>query len=43
VTGDPLSPSFYLIVTAAMSAAALAVIQLRSAREVQTSLKPSSV
>jgi MHS family proline/betaine transporter-like MFS transporter len=32
-TGDPLSPSFYLVVTAAMSGAALAVIQLRSARE----------
>jgi len=43
VTGDPLSPSYYLIVTAAMSAAALAVIQERSARELQVSLKPSSV
>ncbi len=32
-TGNPLSPSFYLVVTAAMSAAALAMIQLRMARD----------
>jgi MFS transporter, MHS family, proline/betaine transporter len=37
-TGDPLSPSFYLVVTAAMSAAALAVIQMRSARDVRAKL-----
>jgi MHS family proline/betaine transporter-like MFS transporter len=42
VTGDPLSPSFYLVVTAAMSAAALAVIQIRSAREVRVKLAASS-
>jgi MHS family proline/betaine transporter-like MFS transporter len=41
-TGDPLAPSFYLVVTAAMSAAALAVIQLRSAREGQAKLAASS-
>ena len=41
-TGDPLSRSFYLVATAAMSAAALAMIQLRSAREVQAKLAPSS-
>ena len=41
-TGDPLSPSFYLVVTAAMSAAALAMIQLRSARAVRTKLAASS-
>jgi MFS transporter, MHS family, proline/betaine transporter len=41
-TGDPLSPSFYLIVTAAMSAAALAVLQLRSARAVLAKLTASS-
>ena len=40
-TGDPLAPSFYLVVTAAMSAAALAVIQLRSAREVRAKLATS--
>jgi MHS family proline/betaine transporter-like MFS transporter len=32
-TGNPLSPSFYLVVTAAMSAAALAMIQFRTARD----------
>ena len=37
-TGDPLSPSFYLVATAAMSAAALAMIQLRSTRKVQAKL-----
>jgi MHS family proline/betaine transporter-like MFS transporter len=37
-TGDPLSPSFYLVATAAMSAAALAMIQLRLAREVRAKL-----
>ena len=41
-TGDPLSPSFYLVATAAMSAAALAKIQLRSARDVQAKLAASS-
>ncbi len=41
-TGDPLSPSFYLVATAAMSAAALAMIQLRSTREVQAKLAASS-
>ena len=41
-TGDPLSPSFYLVVTAAMSAAALAMIQMRSAREVRAKLAASS-
>ena len=39
---DRLSPSFYLVATAAMSAAALAMIQLRSTREVQTNLAASS-
>jgi MHS family proline/betaine transporter-like MFS transporter len=42
VTGDPLSPSYYLVATAAMSAAALAVIQMRSARGVRTNLEPAS-
>ena len=41
-TGDPLSPSFYLVATAAMSAAALALIQLRSAREGRARLAASS-
>jgi MFS transporter, MHS family, proline/betaine transporter len=41
-TGDPLSPSFYLVVTAAMSAVALAVLQLRSARAVREKLAASS-
>ena len=41
-TGDPLSPSFYLVVTAAVSAAALAMLQLRSARAVRTKLEASS-
>jgi MFS transporter, MHS family, proline/betaine transporter len=41
-TGDPLSPSFYLVATAAMSAAALAMIQLRSTREVPAKLAASS-
>ena len=41
-TGDPLSPSFYLVVTAAMSAAALAAIQMRSARDVRAKLAASS-
>jgi MFS transporter, MHS family, proline/betaine transporter len=41
-TGNPLAPSFYLVVTAAMSAAALAVIQLRSAREGRAKLAASS-
>jgi MFS transporter, MHS family, proline/betaine transporter len=41
-TGDPLSPSFYLVVTAAMSAAALAMLQLRSARAVRAKLAASS-
>jgi MHS family proline/betaine transporter-like MFS transporter len=41
-TGDPLSPSFYLVATAAMSAAALTMIQLRSTREVRAKLAASS-
>jgi MFS transporter, MHS family, proline/betaine transporter len=41
-TGNPLSPSFYLVVTAAMSAVALAMIQLRSARELRARLVASS-
>ena len=41
-TGDPLAPSYYLVVTAAMSAAALAMIQLRSARVVRAKLAASS-
>jgi MFS transporter, MHS family, proline/betaine transporter len=41
-TGNPLSPSFYLVVTAAMSAAALAMIQLRSARAGRAKLAASS-
>jgi MHS family proline/betaine transporter-like MFS transporter len=40
-TGDPLAPSFYLVVTAAMSVAALAVIPLRTAREGQVKLAAS--
>jgi MFS transporter, MHS family, proline/betaine transporter len=42
VTGDPLSPSFYLVVTAAMSAGALAMLQRRSAQAVRTKLAASS-
>ena len=34
-TGDPLSPSYYLVVTAAMSGIALWAIQQRSARRTQ--------
>src|SRR6266702_6562370 len=41
-TGDPLSPSFYLVATAAMSAAALTMIQWRSARDVRAKLAASS-
>jgi MFS transporter, MHS family, proline/betaine transporter len=41
-TGNPLSPSFYLVVTAAMSAAALSMIQVRSARELRAKLVASS-
>jgi MFS transporter, MHS family, proline/betaine transporter len=41
-TGDPLSPSFYLVVTAGMSAAALAIVQVRSARHVRVGLEASS-
>ena len=41
-TGDPLSPSFYLVATAAMSAAALMMIQSRSARAVRAALTVSS-
>lgn len=41
-TGDPLSPSLYLVVTAGLSAAALALIQMRSAREVRAKLSASS-
>jgi MHS family proline/betaine transporter-like MFS transporter len=40
-TGDPLSPSYYLVVTAAMSAIALWGIQRRAARRVQPKLAPS--
>jgi MFS transporter, MHS family, proline/betaine transporter len=35
-TGDSLSPSYYLIVTAAFSLAALIAIQRRTARRAQT-------
>lgn len=41
-TGNPLSPSFYLVVTAAMSAAALAMIQLRSAKAGRARLAAST-
>ena len=41
-TGDPLSPSYYLIVTAALSGIALFAIQRRSSRAVQTQLAVSS-
>lgn len=41
-TGNPLSPSFYLVVTAAMSAAALTMIPLRLARQVRARLAASS-
>ena len=41
-TGDPLSPSYYLVVTAAMSATALIGIQRRAARPVRSELAPSS-
>ena len=37
-TGNPLSPSYYLVVTAAMSAAALAGIQRRASRRIQPRL-----
>ena len=40
-TGDPLSPSFYLVVTAALSGLALWGIQRRAARRVQTKLAAS--
>jgi MFS transporter, MHS family, proline/betaine transporter len=43
-TGDPLSPSYYLVVTAALSVAALAVIQRRTARrKAQPELAASAV
>ena len=41
-TGDPLSPSYYLVVTAAMSGLALFGIQRRSARAVRPKLATSS-
>jgi MHS family proline/betaine transporter-like MFS transporter len=41
-TGDPLSPSFYLVVTAGMSAAALAVVQMRSSQGLRAKLEASS-
>ncbi|HXP04638.1 MAG TPA: MFS transporter [Stellaceae bacterium] len=41
VTGDPLSPSFYLVVTAALSGIALWGIQRRSARAVRPKLAAS--
>ncbi|HEX3995201.1 MAG TPA: MFS transporter [Acetobacteraceae bacterium] len=41
-TGDPKSPGFYLVATAAMSAAALAMIQMRSARQVRAKLAATS-
>jgi MHS family proline/betaine transporter-like MFS transporter len=42
-TGDPLSPSYYLVVTAALSVTALTVIQRRSARraELQLAVSPT--
>ena len=40
-TGDPLSPSFYLVVTAAMSGIALWGIQRRAARSDRLKLSPS--
>jgi MFS transporter, MHS family, proline/betaine transporter len=40
-TGDPLSPSFYLVVTAALSGIALWGIQRRAARGAQPRLAPS--
>jgi MFS transporter, MHS family, proline/betaine transporter len=40
-TGDPLSPSYYLVVTAAMSGIALWAIQRRSARGAQADLAPA--
>ena len=40
-TGDPLSPSFYLVVTAAMSGIALWGIQRRAARSARLKLSPS--
>ena len=41
-TGDPLSPSYYLVVTAAMSGLALFGIQRRSARALRPKLATSS-
>jgi len=41
-TGDPLSPSFYLVVTAAMSGLALWGIQRRAARSAQPKLAVST-
>lgn len=41
-TGDPLSPSYYLVVTAALSGLALMGIQRRSARAVRPQLAISS-
>lgn len=41
-TGDPLSPSYYLVVTALMSAAALWGIQRRTARSAQLKLAASA-
>jgi MHS family proline/betaine transporter-like MFS transporter len=40
-TGDPLSPSFYLVVTAALSGLALWGIQRRAARSARLKLAPS--
>jgi MHS family proline/betaine transporter-like MFS transporter len=41
-TGDPLSPAYYLIFTAALSLAALMAIQWRAARPDRTLVLPET-